>query len=187
MSSNENNGVDYKKKYQNLRARYIEAIDVAYRSGFEAGMSKAQQDSIAQQMQMQAQQMQQMQGGMPPQGAGQERPPQQMQGPDEVSQAVAELESLVNKSEPSIDDLKKTINTLKDNLMHKSLSEKTKEIGLPKVYSNSYKVNLPENSKQEVAVQAKIVDDILNKWSQESSEASRDIATALGTESLTKK
>lgn len=184
MSSNENNGVDYKKKYQNLRARYIEAIDVAYRSGFEAGMTKAQQESMMQQMQMQA--AQQAQGGMPAQGPAAAQPPQ-IQGPDEVSQAVAELESLVNKSEPSVDDLKKTINSLKDNLMHKSLSEKTKEIGLPKVYSNSYKVNLPESGKQEVAIQTKIVDDILNKWSQEATEVSRDIATVLGTESLTKK
>ena len=186
MSSNENNGVDYKKKYQNLRARYIEAIDVAYRSGFEAGMTKAQQDSIAQQMQMQMQN-QQVPGGPTPSAPSQDPNQAMSQGPDEVSQAVAELESLVNKSEPSLDDLKKSINSIKDNLMHKSLLNKTKQIGLPKVYSNSYKVNLPESGKQEVAVQEKIVDDILNKWSQEASEATRDITTVLGTESLTKK
>jgi hypothetical protein len=53
--------------------------------------------------------------------------------------------------------------------------------------SLSYKVNLPEESKQAVSMQSKIVSDILNKWEQEAQNSARDITSVLGTEALAKK
>lgn len=192
-------GVDYKKKYEELKARYIQALDVAFRSGYEQGFNESQVQSMAQQAQQQFQMMgmaqqQAMQGarqpGAEPQmGEEQGQPGAERQmGGDEMDQAIAQLEQLVSKSEPSVDDLKKSIEMIKSEHMHKKMMKKTKSIDItPKPFSQSYKTNLPENSKAAVAMQAKIVDDILRKWEQEQSQSSKDITQILGTEALTKK
>jgi hypothetical protein len=57
----------------------------------------------------------------------------------------------------------------------------------PRPLSFSYKVNLPEDAKQAVSMQAKIVDDILKKWEQEAQNSAKDITSILSTEALTKK
>jgi hypothetical protein len=190
------NGVDYKKKYEDLKARYIQSLDVAFRTGYEQGFSESQNQAMAQQAQMQFQGMAGS-GMQPPPGAetvevpsGQEpsASEQQPETADELDQAISTLEKLVNKSEPSIEDLKKSIEMIKTEHLHKKITKKTKSIDItPKQYSQSYRVNLPENSKAEVAMQQRIVDDILRKWEKEQGQSSRDITQVLGTEALTKK
>ena len=195
-------GIDYKRKYEELKARYIQALDVAFRAGYEQGFNESQVQSMAQQAQMQAQMMgmaqQQAMGGEQP-GAPSSSPEEQAQmgaaqegegqpGGDEMDQAISQLEQLVNKSEPSIEDLKKSIEMIKSEHMHKKLTKKTRSIDVtPRPFSASYKNNLSENSKASVALQQKIVDDILRKWEQEEAGSSRDITQILGTEALTKK
>lgn len=196
-----NDGIDYKKKYEDLKSRYIQSLDIAFRTGYEQGFNESQNQNMAQQAQMMQQQAaaSAQNAGMP--GAGQpgaEGPagaagdqievPSGEQGSGDMDQAIAELEQLVNKSEPSISDLKKSIELLKSENAQKKNSKKTKSIDItPKQYSQSYKVNLPENSKAAVAMQQKVVDDILRKWEQEQNSSSRDIVQILGTEALTKK
>lgn len=203
-----NAGIDYKRKYEELKARYIQALDVAFRAGYEQGFNESQIQSMAQQaQQMQAQMMGMAQqqaamgGGMEGQATGSPEEQAQMEaeqqaqmqgqqaaGGDEMDQAISQLEQLVNKSEPSIDDLKKSIELIKSEHMHKKLTKKTKSVDItPKPFSMSYKSNLTENSKASVALQQKIVDDILRKWEHEESSSSRDITQILGTEALTKK
>jgi hypothetical protein len=180
-------GIDYKKKYEELKARYIQALDVAFRAGYEQGFNESQVQSMAQQAQM-AQQQAQMAGQAMPQPTEMEQPQDQGLAEDELDQAIAQLEQLVNKSEPSVDDLKKSIEMIKNERMHKKLSSKTKSIDItPKQYSQSYKLNLSENSKASVSMQQKVVDDILRKWESESANSSRDITQILSTEALTKK
>lgn len=155
------NGIDYKKKYEDLKARYIQSLDVAFRTGYEQGFSESQNQAISE---------------------------QQLETADELDQAISTLEQLVSKSEPSIEDLKKSIEMIKTEHLHKKITKKTKSIDItPKQYSQSYRVNLPENSKAEVAMQQRIVDDILRKWEKEQGQSSRDITQVLGTEALTKK
>lgn len=197
-----NDGIDYKKKYEDLRSRYIQSLDVAFRTGYEQGFNESQNQAMAQQAAQQSQMMgamqsqagmpQQDQGGAPQDQAGTVEVPsgqeQSAQGQDELDEAISTLEQLVNKSEPSIGDLKKSIEMIKSEHLHKKLMKKTKSIDItPKQYSTSYKVNLPENSKAAVAMQQKIVDDILRKWEQEQGQSSRDITQVLSTEALTKK
>ncbi len=193
-----NDGVDYKKKYMDLRARFVEALDIAFRTGYEQGANETQVQNMAQQAQMQAQQAAMMQGQMggapgmeQPTGTPDQQPVPEAGG-DEMDAAIAELEGLVNKKEPSIDDMKKSLESIKNNRMHQKLQKATKEAGKkmaqpPKPLSLSYKVNLPEESKQAVSMQSKIVDDILNKWEQEAQNSAKDITSVLGTEALTKK
>lgn len=191
-----NDGVDYKKKYMDLRARFVEALDVAFRTGYEQGSNEQQIQNMAQQAQMQAQQAAMMNQGagmnQPPNGAPDQQQPVPEAGGDEMDSAIAQLEGLVNKSEPSVEDMKKSLEAIKNSRMHQKLQKATKEAGKkmaqpPKPLSLSYKVNLPEESKQAVSMQSKIVDDILNKWEQEAQNSARDITSVLGTEALTKK
>lgn len=198
-----NDGIDYKKKYMDLRARFVESLDVAFRTGYEQGANEAQIQSMAQQ----AQQMNAMagtQGGMPSGGPesqggapspGMEQPgmpgqPEQPeQSSDEMDQAISQLEELVNKSEDlSMADLKKTIDLMKSEHTHRKMLKATKSIDItPKAFSQSYKSNMNNSSKASVAMQQKIVDDILRKWESEEAGSSRDITHLLGTEALTKK
>jgi hypothetical protein len=202
-------GIDYKKKYMDLRARFVEALDIAFRTGYEQGYNESQIQSMAQQAQMQAQQTAMMQGQMGAAGTGDYGMEQSSEGEmsapetsgqpvgpetggDEMDAAIAELEQLVNKSEPSIEDMKKSLEVIKNNRMFQKLQKATKEAGKkmgqpPKPLSLSYKVNLPEDAKQAVSMQSKIVDDILKKWEQEAQNSARDITSILGTEALTKK
>lgn len=192
-----NDGIDYKKKYMDLRARFVEALDIAFRTGYEQGANEQQVQNMAQQAQMQAQQAAMMQGQITG-GPGMDQPPgaenpESLEAADsEMDAAISELEGLVNKSEPSVDDMKKSIEALKNSRMHQKLQKATKEAGKklnqpPKPLSLSYKVNLPEESKQTVSMQSKIVDDILNKWEQEAQNSAKDITSVLGTEVLAKK
>lgn len=198
-----NDGVDYKRKYEDLKARYIQSLDVAFRTGYEQGFNESQNQAMAQQAQQAAQQAQMMGAGMQqppgaetvnvPSGQDQASAPDmeaqdQPTTQDELDQAIAQLEQLVNKSEPSIDDLKKSLELIRSEHLHKKMMKKTKSIDItPRPFSQSYKSNLSENSKAAVSLQQKIVDDILRKWESEQDQSSRDITQILGTEALTKK
>ena len=185
--SKDNSGIDYKRKYQELRARFIQSLDMAHRAGYEQGFNEATNQAMAQQAAQQAQAAAAMAGQGAPTGAP---PPQQGapdQGQDEMGMAISELEQLVNKSELSPSDLKKSLSTIKSNLEHKSMLKKTQSIKTIFTPSTAFKVNLPEDSKAAVSMQSKIVDDILRKWEQEEQEASKNITQILGTEALTKK
>lgn len=57
----------YKKKYLNLRSKFLTSIDLAWRDGYEAGFLEAQQESMMQQMQAQEQMQAQMASQMEPQ------------------------------------------------------------------------------------------------------------------------
>lgn len=136
------NKIDYRKKYQDLRGRFISSMDAAFRMGYEQGSNDANQAAMQQQMQMQAQQMQAQQAaaqgnapgtpspgeafGQEEQGIGSsEGQPQPGQGPGEpvgapgqdmgteLDQHIGELESLVTKSEISPEELKKSLEKLK--------------------------------------------------------------------------
>lgn len=185
--------IDYKKKYKDLRARYMHSLDLAFRTGYEQGYREAQIESASQQSQMMQQQMGQQQAMMEQQGAeqGQEQlqaPQEQMGQTSELDQAISQLEELVNKSEITPQDLKKTLDLIKSESQHKKMLQKTKSIDItPRQLSQSYKVNLSDSSKTALSMQEKILADIMNKWEQETLNSSKDITTVLGTEALTKK
>jgi hypothetical protein len=163
--------IDYKKKYYSLRSRYISAIDLAFRSGYEQGYTDGTQ-------QQQQQVMAGMQGmGAPqggegqPQGAPEGAPEGAPQGGGEMDQYIQTLEELVSKGEPSMDDLKKSIQDMKMAQMSK------------RVASSGYK-NLNHKAKQAVSMQEKIVNDLMTKWEEQEKTTAQTLTRLVSTEAL---
>lgn len=131
------NQVNYKQKYEELKMKYMQDVDTAFRLGFEQGAVQGQQDAMMAQQQAEQEAMQQGQIG---QGNGAEGSPagaEQMANPNggdvpqmepdsenpagsELDQHIAKLESMVAKAEGSPEDLKKAVNDLKE--MRKSMA-----------------------------------------------------------------
>lgn len=197
--------VNYKQKYEDLKLKYMQDVDTAFRLGFEQGAVQGQQDAMmAQQAQQQAQQDQIGQGqgseGSPA-GAEQMANPnggEMPQEPDsenpagsEFDQHIAKLESMVSKSETSPEDLKKAVADIKS--LRKSM-ETARELkksyaaipGIAKaLHKPSFKIgvqashNMTANAKQAVGMQEKIVSDIMKSWEDEEKRATSDIQKIL--------
>lgn len=126
----------YKAKYLQLKSQYMNAVDTAFRLGFEQGKQQAELDNMSQQ-QMQAQEMATAAAGAPPSGPtesgspepggepqveGKEEmeqpvdaPMQESEHPDgtELDQHIAKLEALLGKSEIAPEDLTKALSEIK--------------------------------------------------------------------------
>jgi hypothetical protein len=162
---------DYKSKYLNIRAKFMEVADVSFRLGYEQGMKDAtmqqmqqQQEQQMQEEQMQQQMMQQgggempMEGqeGMPPEGMPPEGMPPEEAGAEqagdssELDQSINELEGLVAKGEkPSVLSMRKAVEELAT--LRKSQKQKTNKA-----------------TQANVTYQKNFVDGILKKWEVES-------------------
>lgn len=211
MKKSDRSGIDYKAKYMDLRARFIEALDLSFRQGYEQGQKDAQIESSMQQAQMAMQQAQQMSGQQ--QDPNQEQPqdpaqagaaPEMMaqQGQNsgtELDSLIGELEGLVNKSEISKEDLKKSISAIKESAMFMGLNKaisknspfksRLKPVAIPmnKGMSGSYSHNLSSEDKKAVAMQQAIIDNVFKKWENESADTGTKITQTISTEALTKK
>jgi hypothetical protein len=126
------NQINYKQKYQELKMKFMEAVDTAFALGFEQGQVQAQQDQMMQQQQQQLEAQQNaQQGGFgeghgaegSPAGAEQQANPnggEMPQEPDsqnpagsELDQHIEKLESMVSKSEVSPAELMGFLNDLR--------------------------------------------------------------------------
>lgn len=202
------NEIRYEQKYKNLKMKFMDAVDLAFRLGFEQGQQQAQMDQMAQQQQQAelaaAQAAQQGPGGQPgepgqedsgqPQIPGQEMAQENPMG-SELDQHLDELEGLVSKSELTGDDLKKAMSVLSDIKSKRQLRkshEAIKSISLA-LHTPAYKVskqaqhNLTDTAKNSLHVQQRIVDDIFKHWDEEERETSKSISTTLQIEGLLKK
>jgi hypothetical protein len=166
------NGIDYKKKYMDLRAQMVSSMDLAFRMGYEQGSKEAQMQAAQQQAMAQQQMAAQQQPGQP--GAGQQ--PGQA---EELDQYIAELEGLVNKNEISQDDLKKSLDKIKTF----QTFSKMKPIKIGNIAS----ANMGAQTKKELSMQEKVIEGIMLKWEKEAPNAASDILSAVSTEALTKK
>jgi hypothetical protein len=204
-----NDSVDYKKKYQDLRGRFINSMDSAFRMGYEKGANDAKQEQAAMQMQqaqqMQAQQMQmgqqqgqpgqpgadeqaQMEQAQAEQAQGGDASAQPAQGQEELDQYIAELEGLVNKSDASPADLKKSLEKIKNFQTFAKMNSKFKPMNKSSLsIPQQAAANLTAASKRELGLQEKIISDIMSKWELESSKSTSEAMQVLGTEALVKK
>ena len=190
----------WKTKYQDLKMKFINAVDNAFRMGMEQGLLQAQlQQAQDQQMQMQAQ-AQQGQGSPAQSGGstdvngneigqtsdtkvsepkfpepGQEPEQSQQQHPSgtPLDQHISELEGLMGKSELSSDDLKKAL----------------EHIQLIKNEAHSHPVpemspNLDHSSKAALKMQSDIVSKVFSNWEKEERRASSDILNTLNMDGL---
>jgi hypothetical protein len=134
--------VNWKGKYNELKAKFMESVDAAFRIGFEQGAQQAtQQAAMEQQAKQQEMEAAAMGGGqgapgadaqgpeagdfadqqdpapsVPPAGGQGVQPMQESEHPDgsELDQYIAKLESMLQKNEQlDVKDLIKTINDLK--------------------------------------------------------------------------
>jgi hypothetical protein len=125
------NKIDWKEKYMELRSKYINSIDVAFRHGYAEGYEKAKMELMEMQLQqaqeaaaMAAQNPQpQVDGGVPVEEGGEEMGSQEMegQGNDPLIQSIEELEQYVkNEKKPNFSGLFKS--------MYKSESSEKKPV-----------------------------------------------------------
>ena len=204
--------VNYKQKYEDLKQKFINSMDVSFNLGYEQGLQAAQLEQAQQQQQQQMALDQQAAAGQPGQDQpgqpgqddaaqpGAEDPTAISQNPqgDELDQHIEKLESMLGKSEISsseLQDLKKTLGDIRSlqtqiNL-NKSL-ENIRNIKMNKSYTPlnltpKVKANLPEPASKALSLQEKIVSDIFKKWESDQSRASNDISSILNIEGITKK
>lgn len=200
--------VDYKSKYFDLKTKFQETVDLAWRLGFEQGAQQAQLDQ-ANQQQAQADQMAMAANGQPqpeqssdegetPEQPGQEQPQSQNPNGDELDQHIKKLESVLGKSEINpleLGDLKKTLSDIRSLQVQINLTKSlesiknTKMAPLKKSVSFSPKVeaNLPTPAKKALDLQQKIITDMFAKWEKDEQKASSDISSILNGSGIVKK
>ena len=191
-------GKYYKSKYLALRAQYIKTIDFAFQEGYVKGQEDAQLQNMQQQVQeaqmaaQQAQAMGQMggqseqAGGQPPQegqapegemspeAQGEAPPEGAMYGggesPEEVDALINQLQQTIQKSEVAMPSLQKSLDRLTQ------IKNQKKSMG----YAN----HLGSVGKLALSEQERLVEKLVKKWDNESSDAAGKIISALRSESI---
>jgi hypothetical protein len=181
---------DYKVKYEDLKLKFHDAIDVAFRLGFEQGAQSSQMKQ-AEQAQAMAQS-----GGMP----GQEQPQdsqefgQQPSDGSELDQHIGTLESMLQKSDPtspealslkkSLDGIRSFQSTLKQASELKKSENAIKEIG--KSMRPTATKNLSEHGKKALNDQEKIVEELMKSFAEEEKKVTEAITKTLDFEQVLK-
>lgn len=199
--------IDYKKKYLDLRSKYINDIDMSFRLGVEQGMQQAQQQQAldaqaqAKEAELNAQNgiqagATQTQPGQPEQPGQPGQSPEQAATSSELDQHIAKLESMLGqKPEPELQKSLQAIVSLRKK--EKDLSDMKKaEEAIKGIAAALHKpslaigvrasTNLNQSNKDALASQHKIVNDVMASWAEEEKRASKDISTILGVENLLK-
>jgi hypothetical protein len=139
--------VNWKDKYMELRSKYMNATDVAFRLGVEEGQKNAQFE----QAQMELQQMQEqmaMQAQADPMMGGEEMPPEAMgeegMGPEQELQEMVGEEQGGADLDSSIDELESYVKSEEDySSLLKSLHSQSKQE--PSKLVKSEKIKVVEN------------------------------------------
>ena len=191
--------INYKVKYLELRAKYINDIDIAFRLGFEQGAQQAQQQQ-ALDAQAQAEQMDHEQNMAEASGQGGEAPPPGGDGQpsSELDQHISKLESMVGSPDSSPEDIKKSLDAIislrKSEKLTADLRKSDEAVKgiVQALHKPTFKVgvqaqhNMTANSKSALTMQHKIVSDVFKTWDQEQDRASKDILNVLDIEGLVK-
>lgn len=195
--------INYKQKYEELKSRFMSAVDAAWNDGFQHGMESSQLDQAQQALagpEMDP-------NGQPTEGApqdqavgtpsGQESPATPSNNPnqDELGTHIEKLESMLGKAEISsseLGDLKKTLNDIRSLQVQINLTKSMETIKNTKLakslsFSPKNKANLSPNAQKTLTTQHDILKGVFAKWENESKQASSDISSILGIEGLTKK
>ena len=193
--------IDYKSKYQELKNKFMNSVDLAFRLGYEAGSKDAQVEN------MQMQQIQAAQATAQPQQEGQEEAVPSEEAPasenpqgSELDSHIAELEAALGKSEGEVkEQLTKVLIGLKKSQEEKKMEEQLKKSqqaigGIAKALHNPvFKLsqaanhNLSTAAKHSLNTQEEIVKDIMEKWEKEEAKSAKEIAEIFSIEGITKK
>jgi hypothetical protein len=201
--------IDYKQKYEELKAKFMSSVDSAWQDGYQHGLQDSQVEQAAQQQQ-EADQMAMAANGQPPMGqpgeesgvpgeAEQSEAPQsQNPNGDELDQHISKLEGLLGKAEINpieLGDLKKTLSDIRSLQVQINLTKSLESIKNTKLrplnksisFTPKTKANLPEPARKALTLQEKIVGDIFAKWEKDEQKAASDIGSILNIEGITKK
>lgn len=203
-------GPDYKKKYLELRTKYINDLDAAFRLGVEAGAQQAQQQqTLDSETKMHEEKMQTQQiqagglagGASPEEGTPSEGAPQQPGMDAQAHQQGSELDQHIGKLEGMLGsdknpEIQKSLNAIVSLRKSQKEAEEMKKSqsaiqGIAKaLHKPAFKIgqqashNLSDNSKKAVNMQEKIVNDIMKTWSNQETKAKNSIANILNVEGL---
>jgi len=192
--------IDYKKKYQELKAKFMNAVDVAWRDGYEQGMKDAQIEQIQQQMQTdKADQHTGNENTLEDQQTNTETQESNdkildSEHPDgsELDQYIKKLEDILGKSElldSDVQDLKKTLNDIKlyqgnISLIKSMENAKNIKIRKPTFFAPRAAINLNDNAKKALEMQEQIINNVMKSWEEEEKRASKDIVSQLNLENM---
>jgi hypothetical protein len=191
---------DWKLKYSDLKLKFHDAVDVAFRLGYEAGaqgaqLQQAQQDQAAAQAAAQG-----MPGQDPNAQSGQD--PNSPESPDgsELDQHIGKLESMLQKSDPTAPqtlELKKSLEGIKafqSSLKQASDLKKSEKAiaAIGKAMKPAFTLskgatkNLSEHGKKALNMQEQIVNDVMKSFAEEEAHAATAIAKTLNFEQVLK-
>lgn len=189
---------DWKLKYRDLKLKFHDAVDVAFRLGYEAGaqgaqLQQAQQDQAAAQAAA-------AQPGMPGEQSGDTGQMGQQSDGSELDQHIGTLESMLSQSKPgspeqaglqkSLDGIKSFQSSLKQASDLKKSEQAIKAIGKalksPLNLSKGATKNLSEHGKKALNAQEKIVDELMKSFAEEEQKASEAINKTLSLEQILK-
>jgi len=195
------NNQDYRLKYNDLKLKFMDALDVSFRLGFEQGATNAQ---LQQAQQDKAAAQAAAQGGMPGQ-PGQEgfgEDPNSPETPDgsELDQHIGQLESMLQSSKPgtpeqasmqkSLDGIKSFQASLKQasdlRKSEKAIKAIGKAMNTPFTLSKAATKNLSESGKKALTMQEQIVNDVMKSFAEEEAKATQTITKTLNFEQLLK-
>lgn len=190
---------DYKMKYKELKLKFKETVDLAFRLGVQEGMRQGELQQ-AQQAQMAAQQA--AAGGMPGQeGApGQEMPGQGPADGSELDQHIGTLESMLQKADPTSSEalsLKKSLDGIKAFKMslkqasdlrksEAALTAIGKAMKTPFTLGKAATKNMTETAKSALNSQEQILDNVMKSFAEEEQRATEAIKKTLSLEQVLK-
>ncbi len=186
---------DWKLKYQDLKLKFHDAVDVAFRLGYEAGAQGAQLQQVQQDQAAAEQQAAMGQDGQLSGDSGQFG-----QDGSELDQHIGTLEGMLGQAKPgSIEQegLKKSLNeikAIKSNMKQKYELRKSEEaikaigksVKPPFTLSKTATNNLSDHGKKALNDQEKIVDDLMKSFEEEEKKATESITKTLDFEQILK-
>lgn len=192
---------DYKLKYEDLKLKFMDAVDVSFRLGFEQGAQQAQVQQ-SQQAEAAAQQAAMQPGQDPNAQPGQEAdmPGQEQSDGSELDQHIGHLESMLQKTEvgsieymnfkKSLDGIKAFKSNLKQKYdlrkSEKAIADIGKALKSPFTLSKAATKNLSEPAKKALSMQEEIVEDLMKSFAEEEKKAAESITKTLNFEQLLK-
>ena len=191
---------DWKLKYQDLKLKFADALDVSFRLGFEQGAQNAQVQQ-AQQAEAAAQQAQMGQSGQDPNAPpGQEMPGQEQSDGSELDQHIGQLEGMLQGSKPgspeqaslqkSLTGIKAFQKSLKDSSDLRKSEQAIAAIGktMKPVFTigRGATKNMSEPAKKALNMQEEIVSTMMKSWEEEEKIAAESVNKILNLERLLK-
>lgn len=163
-----NNKVNWKQKYYELRSKYMNAIDTAFRLGVEEGMKNAELEN----MQMQMQQMEQQQMAEDPM-MGEEMSPEM--GEEVPMEEGMEGEMPMEEEVATNDELGSSIDELESYV-------KNEDMDFAALLKGFHKLGKSEEVKKDISKSKKVdkINSILKKWDDEEDGGSSSTETENG-------